>query len=109
MLEEYDDAEAASDPRSLKDFSLQDMLTQMRRIRRMGSFGDILKMIPGAGKMLPKGADIDEREIARVEAISSSMMVQVRSVPRLLKASTRTPISAVSGYTPHDDIRSMFI
>lgn len=107
VLEEDDDAEAASDPRSLKDFSLQDMLTQMRRIRRMGSFGDILKMIPGAGKMLPKGADIDEREIARVEAIISSMTEQERKQPRLLNASRRKRIAAGSGTQVQDVNRLM--
>src|SRR5690625_3191428 len=107
VREEDDDAEAASDPRSLKDFSLQDMLTQMRRIRRMGSFGDILKMIPCAGKIRPKCADNDDREIARVEAIISSMTEQERKQPRLLNASRRKRIAAGSGTQVQDVNRLM--
>ena len=85
------------DIKSLSDFTLQDMLTQMRRIKRMGSFTDIFQMIPGANKMLPAGAEIDEGEIARVEAIISSMTDAERRKPRLLNASRRKRIAAGSG------------
>ena len=103
-LEADDDAE---DVRSLTDFSLQDMLTQMRKIKRMGSFTDIFKMIPGANKMLPAGANIDEKEIARVEAIISSMTEKERRNPRLLNASRRKRIAAGSGTTVQDVNRLM--
>jgi signal recognition particle subunit SRP54 len=92
---------------SLKDFSLQDMLTQMRRLKKMGSFTDILKMIPGANRMLPAGADIDERELARVEAIISSMTERERRKPDLLNASRRKRIAAGSGTTVQDVNRLM--
>ena len=95
------------DVKSLSDFSLQDMLTQMRRIKQMGSFGDIIKMIPGASKMLPAGAEIDEREIGRVEAIISSMTDRERTKPRLLNASRRKRIAAGSGTTVQDVNRLM--
>ncbi len=101
---EGDDEE---DIASLKDFSLQDMLTQMRKIKRMGSFGDILKMIPGAGKMLPPGAEIDEGEIARIEAIISSMTERERRKPAVLNASRRKRIAAGSGTTVQDVNRLM--
>lgn len=91
---EGDDEE---DIRSLADFSLQDMLTQMQKIKKMGSFTDILKMIPGANKLLPAGADIDERQIARIEAIISSMTERERRKPQLLNASRRKRIAAGSG------------
>lgn len=92
---------------SLKDFSLQDMLTQMRRLKKMGSFTDILKMIPGANRMLPAGADIDEQELARVEAIISSMTERERRKPDLLNASRRRRIAAGSGTTVQDVNRLM--
>ena len=101
---EGDDEE---DLKSLNDFTLQDMLTQMRRLKQMGSFGDILKMIPGASRMLPAGAEIDEREIARVEAIISSMTDRERVKPRLLNASRRRRIAAGSGTTVQDVNRLM--
>jgi len=102
---EGDDEEEG--PGSLKDFSLQDMLTQMRKIKRMGSFTDILKMIPGANKMLPAGAEVDEREIARIEAIISSMTERERRQPKLLNASRRKRIAAGSGTSVQDVNRLM--
>src|SRR5690606_10258023 len=62
----------ADDDREMKDlgdFTLQDMLVQMRKLKQIGSFGEVLKMIPGAGKLLPPGVEIDDKEIARIEAI----------------------------------------
>ena len=94
-------------PRKLSDFSLQDMLTQMRRLKQMGSVSDVLKMIPGASKMLPAGADIDEGELARVEAIISSMTERERLDPRLLNASRRKRIARGSGTTVQDVNRLM--
>ncbi len=101
---EGDDDDA---PTSLKDFSLQDMLTQMRRIKKMGSFGDILKMVPGASKMLPPGAEIDEGEIGRIEAIISSMTDKERRQPKLLNANRRKRIAAGSGTSVQDVNRLM--
>jgi signal recognition particle subunit SRP54 len=89
--------EGEDDVKSLADFTLQDMLTQMRRMKRMGSFMDVLQMIPGAGKLIPKDAQIDEKQIARVEAIISSMTEKERKNPRLLNASRRKRIAAGSG------------
>ncbi len=101
---EGDDDELES--KNLSDFSLQDMLTQMRRIKQMGSIGDVLKMIPGASKMLP-AEGVDEREILRVEAIISSMTEEERRKPRLLNASRRKRIARGSGTTVQDVNRLM--
>lgn len=89
--------EDEGDIKSLADFSLQDMLVQMRRMKRMGSFMDVLQMIPGAGKLIPKDAQIDEKQIGRVEAIISSMTEKERKNPRILNASRRKRIAAGSG------------
>lgn len=97
---EGDDDE--TEMRNLGDFSLQDMLTQMRRIKQMGSFTDVLKMIPGANKIVPAGTNIDEREIGRVEAIISSMTDVERRTPRVLNASRRKRIARGSGTTVQD-------
>src|SRR5690606_17662680 len=90
------------DMRDLGDFTLQDMLTQMRRLKQIGSFGDVLKMIPGAGKLLPAGAEIDEEAIARIEAIISSMTGKERANPRVLDASRRRRIAKGSGTQVQD-------
>jgi signal recognition particle subunit SRP54 len=91
--EEEDETEL----KSLADFTLQDMLTQMRRMKRMGSFMDVMQMIPGAGKLIPQGTQIDEKQIGHVEAIISSMTEKERKTPRLLNASRRKRIAAGSG------------
>jgi signal recognition particle subunit SRP54 len=92
---------------NLADFTLQDMLTQMNKIKRMGSFTDILKLVPGANKLLPPGAEVDEGEIARVEAIISSMTETERRKPQLLNASRRRRIAAGSGTLVQDVNRLM--
>lgn len=99
--------EGGEETRNLSDFSLQDMLTQMRKIKRMGSFSEIVKMIPGAGKMLPAGANVDDKEIARIEAIISSMTDEERRKPRLLNASRRKRIASGSGTSVQDVNRLM--
>lgn len=95
------------EPGSLKDFNLQDMLTQMKQLKKMGSFSDLIKMIPGVNKMIPAGTAIDEGEIARVEAIISSMTEAERRKPRLLNASRRQRIARGSGTTVQDVNRLM--
>ena len=95
------------DLKSLGDFTLQDMLVQMRKVKQMGSFTEILRLIPGSGRLLPAGADIDEREIARVEAIISSMTEAERRKPRLLNASRRRRIASGSGTSVQDVNRLM--
>lgn len=94
-----DDDDDAESGRALNDFTLQDMLTQMRKIKQMGSFTDVLRMIPGANKMMPAGAEVDDREIGRIEAMISSMTEQERATPRVLNASRRKRIAAGSGTT----------
>ena len=102
-LEEDDEDEL----RSVNDFTLQDMLTQMRKIKQIGSFGDVIKMIPGANKLIAPGANIDDKEILRIEAIISSMTEQERYSPRLLNASRRKRIAKGSGTTVQDVNRLM--
>jgi signal recognition particle subunit SRP54 len=104
---EGDDEGPLEKGKGLGDFTLADMLTQMRRIKQMGSFTDVLGMIPGANKLMPAGAQVDEREIGRVEAIISSMTDRERRDPRLLNASRRKRIARGSGTTVQDVNRLM--
>ncbi|HME80848.1 MAG TPA: signal recognition particle protein [Candidatus Eremiobacteraceae bacterium] len=82
-------------------FTLADFLDQLRQLKRMGSVQDLLRMIPGMGKL---GAvrDIDDSEVARVEAIILSMTPKERADPRVLNASRRRRIAAGSGRTVQD-------
>jgi signal recognition particle subunit SRP54 len=102
-----EDESQEGDPGKLGDFTLQDMLTQMQRLKKMGSFSEILGMVPGAKKMLPEGSEVDEREIGRVEAIISSMTETERRRPKLLNASRRRRIARGSGTTVQDVNRLM--
>ncbi len=83
-------------------FDLNDMLQQFQTIKKMGSMTDILGMIPGMGalrgKFNPK--DIDERQMARVEAIIHSMTMQERENPTIINGSRRKRIAEGSGTSP---------
>jgi len=79
------------------DFTLDDFLAQLRTVRKMGSMTDILKMIPGMSRALPKEFEIDEKDVSRVEAIICSMTRQERRRPEILNASRRRRIALGSG------------
>ncbi|HXN31385.1 MAG TPA: signal recognition particle receptor subunit alpha, partial [Polyangiaceae bacterium] len=54
------------------DFSLDDFLEQIRTIQKMGSLKDLIAKMPGMGDMIPPGANIDDQELVRIEAIIQS-------------------------------------
>jgi signal recognition particle subunit SRP54 len=76
--------------------TLEDFLDQMQQIKRMGPLQNVLGMIPGMSKEL-KNAEIDDREIARIEAIIRSMTPEERRKPDLINGSRRTRIAQGSG------------
>ncbi len=78
-------------------FTLDDFLDQMRQVRKLGSIGELLKMVPGLSKVLPKDFEIPEREFVKVEAIISSMTRGERRNPNLLDGSRRKRIARGSG------------
>ncbi|HXM19522.1 MAG TPA: signal recognition particle protein [Candidatus Tumulicola sp.] len=82
-------------------FTLQDFLEQMRQIRRMGSIADLMKMIPGVGKLVA-GQTIDEGRLSLIEAVICSMTPAERADPRILNASRRRRIAAGSGTQVQD-------
>jgi signal recognition particle subunit SRP54 len=79
------------------DFTLDDFLDQLRQVRKMGSMAEIVKMIPGMSKMMPKDLEIDEKDVGRVEAIICSMTRAERRRPDILNASRRKRIALGSG------------
>jgi signal recognition particle subunit SRP54 len=78
------------------EFTLDDMLAQLRMIKNMGSIGGLLKMIPGLSKQM-RGASIDERALDRVEAIILSMTPAERLRPDILNGTRRARIARGSG------------
>jgi signal recognition particle subunit SRP54 len=82
---------------SRNEFGLDDFLDQLRMIRRMGPLSSLLGMIPGLGGAQLQGANIDERELDRIQAIILSMTPQERRRPELIKGSRRLRIARGSG------------
>jgi signal recognition particle subunit SRP54 len=81
--------------------TLEDFLDQMRQVKKMGPIQNILGMLPGMPKEL-KDAEIDEGEIARIEAIICSMTPAERRDPSLINGSRRMRIAQGSGVTTQD-------
>jgi len=77
-------------------FTLDDFLTQLQQVRKMGSLSDIMKMIPGAGK-LPKDAELDEGALTRTEAIIRSMTPIERAKPSIINGHRRERIANGAG------------
>ena len=95
--EAFDIEEAEKLEKKLKkqSFDLDDYLTQLRQMKKMGSFSSILKMIPGLGKL--KDIEVDEKEFTRIEAIICSMTKEERQNPKILNGSRRLRIANGSG------------
>jgi len=80
-----------------EDFTLDDFLSQMQALRKMGSLGKLLGMLPGMGEIRDQIDNLDEKEIDRVQAIIQSMTPAERADVKLLNASRRTRIARGSG------------
>jgi len=85
-----------------QSFDMEDFLGEIRRIKKMGPLDDMLKMIPGASRMIPQGATVDPKHIKRVEAIICSMTPGERARPHLLDGSRRKRIARGSGTQVQD-------
>ena len=84
-------------------FTLEDFVEQLQQIKKMGSLGQILEMVPGMSQFMRNpamAAALDERQFARVEAIIYSMTMAERHNPAIIDGSRRRRIAAGSGTTP---------
>jgi signal recognition particle subunit SRP54 len=100
-----DEKKAAELEKKLRksQFTLEDFRDQMVQIRKMGSLGDIMKMIPGMGKMKQlKNLDVDETEFVRIEAIINSMTPRERQQHTIINGSRRRRIAKGSGTRVQD-------
>jgi signal recognition particle subunit SRP54 len=100
-----DEKKAAELEKKLRksQFTLEDFRDQMVQIRKMGSLGDIMKMIPGMGKMKQlKNMDVDETEFVRIEAIINSMTPRERQQHTIINGSRRRRIAKGSGTRVQD-------
>ena len=94
-----DEEEAINTAKKLKkgNFDLEDFLTNMKQIKKLGPLENIIKMLPGARKMGLNNINIDPKQLARVEAIILSMTMEERRKPEILKASRKQRIAKGSG------------
>jgi signal recognition particle subunit SRP54 len=101
-----DKAAAAADQLMKGQFTLEDFLTQLREMRKLGPLQDLLKMMPGipGGKNAMKeiAEQVDEGELGRTEAIISSMTRDERRNPAIISGSRRLRIANGSGVTTAD-------
>ena len=95
--ESFDLEEAKKIEKQLKkkEFDLDDYLTQLRQIKKMGSFSSLLKLVPGMNQL--KDVKIDDKEFVRIEAMICSMTKAERKNPKLLNGSRRVRIAKGSG------------
>jgi signal recognition particle subunit SRP54 len=78
-------------------FTLDDFLTQLRTIQKMGSLKDLLAKIPGVSDMMPEGANVDGAELKRIEAMITSMTPGERVRPDIINPSRQNRIARGSG------------
>jgi len=80
-------------------FDLEDFLSQLNQIKKMGPLENLLKLLPGAKKMGLNNVNIDPKKMAHIEAIILSMTPEERRKPDILKASRKQRIADGSGTT----------
>ncbi len=95
------EAEAAAEKLTSGKFTLEDFLEQMQQLKKMGPLQSLVGMLPGIPKEI-RNAEIDDREIARVEAIIRSMTPAERRDPSLMNGSRRLRVAQGSGMTTND-------
>ncbi|MEG1612670.1 MAG: signal recognition particle protein [Clostridia bacterium] len=100
--EVFSDEEAKNLQKKMKNnaFTLQDYLTQLESVKKMGGIGKMLKMMPGMGKF--SDADVDENRIVKTKAVIQSMTFEERENPDIIKSSRRKRIAQGSGCTIQD-------
>lgn len=99
----YDEQEAEQAAAKMLDasFNLEDFLHQFQQIKKMGSLQQLVGMLPGAGSAL-RDVEIDDRQLARVEAIIRSMTTAERRDPKTINGSRKRRIARGSGTRPQD-------
>ena len=104
----YDEKNAKELEKKLREqtFTLGDFLVQMRQLKKMGNLEQLLGMLPGMNSGALKDAQIDEKQMTRIEAIILSMTEEERCRPELINGSRRKRIAAGSG-TGVEDVNKL--
>ncbi len=96
------EAEALAKKMQENKFDLDDLLEQMKQIRKMGSISSIVSMIPGASKLKDEEMEQGEKELKRTEAIINSMTKKERAKPSLINPARKRRIATGSGTRVED-------
>ena len=101
---DQDEAMAAAAKMQKGQFDLNDLAQQLKQMQKLGGMSGIMNFLPGAGQLKEamKGANVDDRTIARQQAIIGSMTPAERSKPDILNASRRRRIAAGAGLKVED-------
>ncbi len=101
---EQEDAEKLARKLEKGKFDFEDLLAQLRQVKKMGGLGGLMGLLPGVGKLKKQmaNANIDESVITRQEAIILSMTGRERRNPQIIHASRKRRIAAGSGTTVQD-------
>jgi signal recognition particle subunit SRP54 len=100
-----DESRAKLEQTRLDDFTLEDFRDQLRTLKKMGPLEQVLGMIPGMGalkELNQQRANVDEKQVGRVEAIINSMTLAERKDHALINGSRRKRIAKGSGTTVED-------
>ena len=95
-----DEQQAADAERMLREgFTMDDLLTQMQQIRKMGGLQKLIGMIPGMERAMAQqpGANVDDSQMVRIEAIIHSMTAEERAKPKIINGQRRKRIAQGSG------------
>ncbi len=97
--QEIDEEKARKMEQKLRkqQFDLGDFLDQLRQVKKMGPLKQVLGLMPGMNAKALRNAKIDEKQMARTEAIISSMTLQERRRPEIINGSRRKRIAKGSG------------
>lgn len=96
---DQEEAQKVAERAASGDLSLDDFLSQLQQVRKLGSMKKILGMMPGMGQMRDQLENFDEKSVSRVEAIVRSMTPAERADVKLLNGSRRSRIASGSGTT----------
>jgi len=102
--EVFDEKQAQRDSKKMLDgdFTLEDLLKQMKMVQKMGNLGALARMIPGMPKITDEQREKGEKEMKTFEAIIQSMTPYERKHPEILKFSQKNRIAKGSGKTNAD-------
>lgn len=99
-----DEKEAMSTVKKIKagKMDLEDFLSQLKQIKKLGPLENLLKLLPGARKIGLNNISIDPKQFSKLEAIISSMTIKERKNPDIIKASRKQRIATGSGTSVQD-------